>query len=47
VQVVGSTVVITATGVIATDSVAYTQPATNGVRDLAGNLVASFSGVLA
>lgn len=47
VAVVGTTVVVTATGVIATDSVAYTAPATNFLRDRAGNEVASFSGVIA
>ena len=47
VAVAGSTVVVTATGVIATDSVAYTQPAVNKLQDKAGNAVASFSGVIA
>lgn len=46
VSVAGSTVVITATGTVAGDSVAYTAPSTNYVRDLVGNAVASFSGVL-
>lgn len=47
VAVVGSTVVVTATGVIATDSVTYTKPATNMLRDKAGNQVATFTGVIA
>jgi len=47
VSVVGSTVVVTATGVVATDSVAYTKPATKALRDRVGNQVASFSGVIA
>jgi hypothetical protein len=45
--VVGSTVVVTATGVIATDSVTYTKPASNFIRDRAGNAVATFTGVIA
>ncbi len=47
VTVSGTTCVITATGTVATDSVAYTKPDTNALRDRAGNQVASFSGVLA
>lgn len=50
VNVVGSTVVVTATGVIATDNVTYTQPvlATDfKIKDLAGNIAANFAGVLA
>lgn len=47
VAVVGSTVVVTATGTIVGDTIAYTKPATNGLRDRAGNQVANFSGVLA
>lgn len=47
ISVVGSTVVVTATGVIATDSVTYTRPATNGIRDKAGNQAATFTGVIA
>lgn len=47
VSVVGSTVLVTATGVIATDSLTYTKPAVNGVRDLAGNQVATFTEVVA
>ena len=47
ISVVGSTVVVTATGVIATDSVTYTKPATNGIRDKAGNQAATFTGVIA
>lgn len=38
-------VTITATGAVAGDTLAYTQPgAATNLRDLAGNLVASFSG---
>lgn len=46
--VTGSTLVITATGAIATDSVAYTKP-TSGfvIKDGSGNEVANFSGVVA
>jgi len=33
--------------VIATDSVAYTQPTVNKLQDQAGNAIASFSGVIA
>ena len=47
VSVVGSTIVVTATGVVATDSVTYTQPSTNWARDKAGNAVATFTGVIA
>jgi hypothetical protein len=47
VAVSGSTVVVTATGVIATDSVTYTAPSTNYLRDLAGNAVSTFTGVIA
>lgn len=56
VVVTGSTVVITATGVIATDTVTYTPPAlipgaansTNlGIKDAAGNPALTFTGVLA
>ncbi len=47
VSVSGSTLVITATGTVAGDSVAYTAPATNYARDRVGNAVASFSGALA
>lgn len=47
VAVVGSTIVVTATGVIATDSVTYTKPATNYARDRAGNAIATFTGVIA
>jgi hypothetical protein len=49
VNVTGSTIVITATGVIATDSVAYTAPGipAGGALDQEGNALASFSGVLA
>ena len=46
ISVVGSTVVVTATGVIATDSVTYTAR-TNGIRDKAGNQAATFTGVIA
>ena len=44
----GSTVVITATGAVATDSVAYTKP-TSGfvIKDGSANEVANFSGVVA
>lgn len=48
VVVSGTTVTITATGVIVGDSVAYTQPGTAAkLQDRYGNLVANFSGVLA
>lgn len=47
VAVVGSTVVVTATGAIATDTIAYVKPTVNALRDPAGNQVASFSGVVA
>ena len=47
ISVVGSTMVVTATGVIATDTISYTKPAANALRDHAGNQVATFSGVLA
>lgn len=57
VVVSGSVITITATGVIATDSLTYTKPATAyaaggeqpnlGVRGKDGNLVATFTGVLA
>lgn len=55
----GSTVTVTATGVIATDTITYTPPAaaagqagpdgvkTLGIKDRAGNLAATFTGVLA
>lgn len=44
----GSVVTITATGAIATDSVAYTKPASGFViKDGTGNEVANFSGVVA
>lgn len=57
--VTGSTVVVTATGVIATDTITYVAPAaaagqagpdgvkTQGIKDRAGNLAAGFTGVLA
>lgn len=57
--VAGSTITVTATGVIATDTITYTPPAAPvpgvaedgrkhlGVKDLAGNPVATFTGVLA
>lgn len=47
VEVVGDTVLVTATGAIPTDTIAYVQPAVNALRDRAGNLVASFSGAVA
>ena len=59
ITVTGSTMVITATGVVATDTITYTPPVpaiqsagnpvlqSLGARDLAGNLVATFTGVLA
>ena len=48
IEVSGSTVTITATGAIATDSIAYTKPTTGFVlKDGSGNEVANFSGVLA
>lgn len=47
IAVSGSTVVVTATGVIATDSVTYTAPATNYLRDRPGNAIATFTGVIA
>lgn len=43
----GTTMTITATGVIATDTITYTQPAAQGVADASGNLAASFSGAVA
>lgn len=49
--VTGSTMVVTATGVIATDTVTYTPPvgasADLGVKDKAGNKALTFTGVLA
>jgi hypothetical protein len=49
--VTGSTMVVTATGVIATDTITYTPPTNGsvhlGAKDLAGNFVATFTGVLA
>lgn len=58
VVVTGSTVVITGVAITAGDIVTYTPPATftsagnpvpqsNGIRDLAGNLAATFTGALA
>lgn len=47
VEVSGSTVLVTATGVIPTDSLTYTQPAVNALRDRAGNQVATFTEVVA
>lgn len=51
INVTGSTMVITATGVIATDTITYTPPTNGnahlGVKDLAGNFAAGFTGVLA
>lgn len=59
VVVTGSTIVVTATGVIATDTITYTPPAAPvpasaedgrkhlGVKDLAGNPIATFTGILA
>jgi hypothetical protein len=47
VAVSGSTVVLTGTGINAGATVTYTRPATNFLRDLVGNPVATFSGVLA
>lgn len=47
VTITGSTVLVTATGAIPTDSLTYTQPATNALRDLSGNLVATFTEVVA
>ena len=47
VAVSGRKVTITATGAIVGDSVAYTKPGTNMLKDLAGNEVANFSGALA
>lgn len=47
----GTTITVTATGVIATDTITYTPPTNGqahlGVQDLAGNFVATFTGVLA
>lgn len=47
VAVSGKRVTITATGTIVGDSVAYTKPGTNMLKDLAGNEAANFSGALA
>lgn len=51
VVVTGSTVVITGVAITAGDTVTYTPPAAPnahlGVKDLAGNLAATFTGVLA
>lgn len=47
VAVVGSTVVLTGTGHTAGQTVTYTKPSTNALRDRAGNQVATFSGALA
>lgn len=51
VVVSGSTVTVTATGVIATDTITYTPPTgtstDKGIADRAGNLAATFTGVLA
>jgi lysophospholipase L1-like esterase len=44
----GNTMIVTVNAYVsgeAASAVAYTQPATNGLRDAAGNLVASFSGL--
>jgi hypothetical protein len=47
VVVTGSTIVVTATGAIATDTITYTAPATLYAEDQEGNKLASFTGVLA
>lgn len=47
VSVAGRVVTIAATGAIVGDSVAYTAPGSNSLRDPAGNAVANFSGALA
>lgn len=47
VTVVGSTLVITGVAITAGDVVTYTAPATNYLRDRAGNKVATFTGALA
>lgn len=47
----GSTVTVTATGVIATDTITYTPPTNGsahlGIKDQAGNVIPTFTGVLA
>lgn len=45
--IVGSTVVLTGTGLTVGSTVAYVVPATNALRDRPGNLLAAFSGVTA
>lgn len=47
VAVSGTTVVLTGTGFLAGQTVAYTAPATGKLIDLVGNAVANFSGVTA
>ena len=47
VAVSGTTVVLTGTSIGSGATVTYTAPATNFLRDRAGNAVASFSGALA
>lgn len=58
INVTGSTMVVTGVGITVGDTITYTPPATfysagnpvpqsNGARDLAGNLAATFTGVLA
>lgn len=47
VAVVGSTIVLTGTGHAAAQTLTYTQPAVNAARDLAGRLIATFTGVTA
>lgn len=48
VVVTGSTIVVTATGAIATDIIAYTRPLNGAdIRDQAGGFIANFAGALA
>lgn len=47
VAVSGSTIVLTGASLTVGSTVTYTAPDTNWARDLAGNAIASFSGVLA